>query len=177
MKCALVVASALLAISSTASAGVYVGLGVGTEPAANDELATVATPSGRSVRGLLGFRFANVSVEGAINGFDVLTGLGNHTVYQASAAAKLSLPLGNGFEAFGRGGLEHTQLDLGDDRYNLAGNGWLLGAGFEYRFNTPLISGSIFVDYNVHRASLDDERKNELDATTRMWGLGVTVGL
>lgn len=177
MKRALFVASAVMAISTTASAGVYLGLGVGTEPAANDEFTRVATPSGRSVRGLLGIRFANVSVEGAINGFDVLSGLGDRTAYQASAAAKLSLPLADGFEVFGRGGLEHMQLDLGDERYNLAGNGFVLGGGFEYRFNTPVVSGSVFVDYNLHRDKLDDQRNNQVDATTRMWSLGVTIGL
>ena len=177
MKTALLVATSLMAISSTASAGGYLGLALGTEPASNDELSDIATPSGRSLRGLGGIRFGNVSIEGAVNGFGVLTGRGEQTVYQASAALKLSLPLGNNFEGFGRAGLERTWLSLDDSRYDLSGDGFLIGGGFELRLNAILANASIFVDYTVHRATLEDGRSNELDATTGIWGLGFTVGI
>lgn len=177
MKRALLVASGVMAISTTASAGGYVGLAVGTRPGVNDELAnSVANPQGRSFRGLGGIRFGNVSIEGALNGFGAVTAQdGERNIYQLSAAAKLSLPLGDGFEAFGRAGLEHAWLDLGDDRYNLSGNGFLVGAGFEYRFNLGVANASVFVDYNIHSATLKDQR-DEIEATTGAWGLGATVG-
>lgn len=177
MKTALVLATSLIAFSSTASAGTYLGLALGTKPGVSDDLDRVATPDGRSARFLGGFRFGNVSLEGAINGFGVRTGLGDHTVYQLSAAAKLNLPLADGFELLGRGGLERTSLDLGDDRYNLSGNGFLVGAGFEYRLNLGVTSASIFVDYTIHHATLEDSRPNQIDATSRIWALGFTVGI
>src|ERR1041384_3865498 len=136
MKTALLTAIGVMAISSGASAGGYLGLALGTQPSVNDALDSTATPTGRSLRGLAGIRFGNVSLEGALNGFDVIPRRnGPSTVYQLSAGLKLSIPLGNNFEAFGRAGLERTWLDLSDDVYNLTGDGYLIGAGFEYRLN------------------------------------------
>jgi Outer membrane protein beta-barrel domain len=177
MKTALVLATGLMALSSTASAGTYLGLALGDKPGVSDDLDRVAPPDGHSARLLGGYRFGNVSIEGAINGFGVVTGLGEHTVYQLSAAGKYNLPLGDGFEVLGRAGLEHTALDLGNDRYNLAGNGFLIGAGFEYRLELGVTSASIFVDYTIHHATLEDARPNQIDATSRILALGFTVGL
>jgi len=177
MKSALLVASSIMAISTVASAGGYLGLGLGTQPSVNDETAGIATPSGRSLRGLGGIRFANVSLEGALNGFDVIAKHnGPTTEYQLSAALKLSLPLGNNFEAFGRGGLERTWLNVDDSRLDYTGNGFLVGAGFEYRLNAILASGSLFVDYNFHHTTLENS-VGKLDSTSGVWGIGFTVGI
>ena len=177
MKSALLVATSLLAISTTASAGVYLGLGVGTEPGVNDEMAKTAAPVGRSLRGLGGIRFGKFSIEGALNGFGVVaSNHGDQNVFQLSAAAKYNLPLGNNFEAFGRAGLERTWLNLGDDRYNFSGNGFLVGAGFEYRLDLAITSASLFVDYTIHHATLTDTR-GQVDETSRIWALGFTVGI
>jgi hypothetical protein len=177
MKRALLVASGLLAISvTTASAGGYLGLGLGAQPGVNDELARVAAPIGRSLRGLAGVRFGNVSIEAALNGFGVIAGGGDQNVYQLSGALKLSLPLGNNFEGFGRAGLERTWLNVGDDRYNLTGDGFVVGGGFEYRLNAIVSNASIFVDYNVHHATLSYST-GTVASTPRIWGLGFTVGI
>ncbi len=180
MKCALFVASGVIstgALSTGASAGGYLGLGLGTQPAINDEMTPTATPVGRSLRGLGGARFGNVSIEGALNGFDMIPSRnGPTTMYQLSAALKLNFPLGNNFEAFGRIGLERTWLNLSDSIYDLSGDGFLVGGGFEYRLNAVLTNASIFVDYNVHRATLESQA-NKVDSTTRMFGLGFTVGI
>jgi hypothetical protein len=177
MKTALLVTIGL-AMSSTASAGGYLGLALGTEPAINDQFVTdVAQPVGRSVRGLVGARFGNISLEAAVNGFNVVTKhVGEQTVYQLSGSLKLSLPLGNHFEGFGRVGLERTWLDLQDDTANLSGNGFLVGGGFEYRLDAVLTNASLFVDYNVHHATLDATRFSK-DETTGIWGLGFSVGI
>ena len=177
MNTALLVVTALTAMSSTASAGGYLGLGLGTEPGANTELKFVATPSGRSARALGGVRFGNFAVEGAVNGFGVLTSRGDRNVYQLSAALKLNLPIGSQFEGFGRAGIERTWLNVDDPSYDLRGDGFLIGAGFEYRLNAVLANSSIFVDYTIHRATLEDARSNSVDATSRVWGLGFTIGI
>jgi outer membrane protein with beta-barrel domain len=177
MKSALLVAAGVLGISTAASANTYLGLALGTEPGVNDLMANVATPSGRSLRGLGGIRFGNISIEGALNGFDTITNSGTQTVYQASAALKLSIPFGNNFEGFGRVGLERTWLNLDDPRYNLTGDGFLVGGGFEYRLNAILANASIFVDYTIHHTTLGDMQQSKLDSTSRIWGLGFTVGL
>lgn len=176
MKSAAFVVASLLALSTSASAGGYVGLALGTQPSMNDEFDSVATPFGRSLRGLVGFRFANVSLEGALNGFSVATQRGDQTVYQGSVALKLSIPIGSGFEGFVRGGLERTWLSLDDDTFDFSGDGFLVGGGIEYRLNAILANASIFVDYTYHKATLDNDR-GSVDTTSGMWGLGVTVGL
>lgn len=176
MKSATVVAAALMALSTSASAGGYLGMSLGTQPSVNDEFDSVAKPFGRSLRGLIGFRVANVSIEGALNGFNVATQRGDQTVYQGSVALKLSIPIGSGLEGFVRGGLERTWLSLDDDTYNFTGDGFLIGGGFEFRLNAILANASIFVDYTYHKATLDNDR-GSVDTTSGMWGLGVTVGL
>lgn len=181
MKSALLLATGLMAISTTASAGAsgYLGLGLGTEPGISGDLTTMApnvSPAGRSLRGLGGVRFGKFSIEGALNGFGVATNRGDKTIYQFSVAAKFNLPLGNNFEAFGRAGLERTWLSLDDERYDFTGNGFLVGAGFEYRLTTSVVSNaSIFVDYNIHHATLENPH-GQLGETSRIWALGFTIG-
>jgi opacity protein-like surface antigen len=178
MKRVLLVVCGVMAVSTTASAGGYGGLAVGTQPGVSGEFGdNTATPASKSLRGLGGYRFGNISAEGALNGFTVLTAtLGERSMYQLSAAAKLNLPLDSGFEAFGRAGIEHTWLDLGPEA-EMSGNGFLIGAGVEYRFNLGITTAAVFVDYTIHYAGLRDHRDTEFSATTRMFGLGFTVGL
>ena len=179
MKSALLLATGLLAISSTASAGGYLGLALGTQPGVNDEMAKdVGNPSGRSLRALGGIRFDNnFSIEGALNGFGVIApSRGDQTAYQISVAGKLNLPLGDNFEAFGRLGLERTWLDVGDDRYNWSGNGFLVGGGFAYRLDAVLNHAALFVDYTIDHATVENTRAKR-DETARIWGLGFTIGL
>ncbi|HET7501981.1 MAG TPA: outer membrane beta-barrel protein [Kofleriaceae bacterium] len=172
MKCAIFVAAGL-AISTPALADGYLGLGLGTQPAVNDAMMSTARPDGRSARGLAGVRFGNVSLEGALNGFGVIADR-ERNMYQLSAALKLSIPLGNNFEAFGRGGLERTWLSL--DNRDLAGDGYLFGGGFEYRLSALIANASLFLDYSYHSATLDDVGQ-KIDVTSRFWGLGFTVGI
>jgi hypothetical protein len=160
-----------------AAADTYLGLALGSQPGVNDAMASFSPPSGRSLRGLAGLRFGNVSLEGGLNGFGVIFENQDKTVYQLSAALKLSLPLGNNFEAFGRAGLERTWLNLDDPRNDLMGDGWVAGAGFEYRLNAIVSNASLFADLNVHRVTLEAQDNNKLDTTTRIWSLGFTVGI
>jgi hypothetical protein len=172
-------AAAVLAIApQTAAADGYLGLALGSEPGVNDNLRRYAQPLGRSLRGLAGIRFGNVSIEGALNGFDVVAANTlDRTIYQLSGALKLSIPLGNNFEAFGRAGLERTWLNFDDPNLDLTGDGFLVGAGFEYRLNAILANASLFIDYTVHRTTLESMRNDKVDSTLRIWGLGFTVGI
>ncbi|HEX4419547.1 MAG TPA: outer membrane beta-barrel protein [Kofleriaceae bacterium] len=166
----------LMVISTTASAGGYLGAALGTEPSINDGLHSVAKPFGRSARGLAGIRFGHLSLEGALDGFNVLTQRGNQTVYQGSVALKLNLPIGNNFEGFARGGVERTWLSLDDSKFDFSGNGYQIGAGIEYRLNAILADASIFLDYSFHSATLDNTG-GHIDTSSGMWGLGLTVGI
>lgn len=175
---ALLAAVGCLAISSTASAGPYLGLSLGTSPSMDGKIGSVdADSSGRSLRGLIGMRFMNISAEGALNGFDVATtNYGEHTAYQLSAAVKVSMPIALGFEGFARGGLERTWLSMGNDDLDFSGNGFLLGIGFEYRLDVILASASVFVDYDYHRVTLSNASDSSGE-NIGVWALGFTFGI
>ena len=139
-------------------------------------LQQVAIPTSRSLRGLGGIRFGNVSDEGALNGFGVNANGVDRRVFQLSGALKLSLPLGNDFEGFGRAGIERTWLNVDDERYDLSGNGFQVAAGFEYRLNAVVSNASLFVDYTIHHATLSN-MSGEVSETSRIWALGFTIGI
>jgi hypothetical protein len=168
MKHPLVALGFLAMLTTTASAGGYLGLALGTQPVMNDELEV--TPTGRSIRVLGGGRFGNISIEAALGDFGVTSALGDFNVVQLSAAVKPSFPLGNEFEAFGRAGIERTWVN------DYAGNGFQLGGGFEYRFKLGATGASVFVDYTVHRAGLESPLYQHTE-WSRMWGLGFTLSL
>ena len=161
----------LAASSGVASAGTYLGLGIGTGPEFDSD--TVEFESqGRSGRAILGSRWSKLSVEGSLGKYSLMNAEG----YQASAAGKLNFPLGSGFEVFGKLGAQHTWVRTDDPMYDASGNGYLVGGGFEYRLNLGIGATSIWVDYQYSHADLESERKN-YDLGSRMWTLGLSVGI
>lgn len=176
---ALLLATALVAASATAaSADTYLGLGIGT--AASGHVGTDASSQGndgnRTGKLLLGFRFGNLSVEGGAMRFTQGYRNEAHDGTSLSAALKYSLPLGNGFEVFGRGGLQRT--DLSGMSSDLTGNGWLLGGGFEYRLNLGVTAASLFVDYTHNSTTFQpDPHQPAIDETASMWMAGATLAL
>jgi hypothetical protein len=171
------------AASSTASAGAFIGLGIGTAPATTGEVDHLDfSPDGRSVRVELGYRFGRFSIEGMGSSFDMIRVDGfQYSDTAIAIAAKYNMPLGDRFEAFGRAGLGLTYLSPEDSRLeDYSGKGLLIGGGFEYRLNLGAVSGSVFVDYTIHRSSLTAPSlygDQGLSFMTRTWNLGVTVSL
>lgn len=176
-------------VPSLATAGTYVGIGIGTVPAVSEQTDRLEAGS-RSVRGILGSRVAGyLSLEASVGGFEMLIADGQGALkplgdaYQLAAAAKLSIPLGNNFEIFGKGGVHHTFVSADNPVNDVSGNGILLGAGLEYRLDALLGKASLFVDYQYSRATLGGDedgrfRDNKaFDSNVRMWTAGVTVGI
>ena len=163
-----------------ASAGTYIGLGVGSGANVSDSVDSPYLADGRSAKLAVGFSFGRLAAEGAYSGFGLIRQNGPATgaldSRTLSAALKYNYPLGNNFEVFGRAGLLRTDLtprDVGP--MTTSGDGYLLGAGFEYRL--PAF-GSIFVDYTRDEATFDSSLKGQpLDQTASMWMLGVNVSL
>jgi opacity protein-like surface antigen len=170
------------ATGSAASAGVYLGLGIGT---ALDESSSQTMPvqgNGRGGKLIGGYRFGRLSVEAAASRagvfVDQYTYPGSST--QLSAALKYSYPLGDNFEVFGRGGIEHTWLNLDDAVHsadNADGTGWLLGAGVEYRVSAVLAGGSIFVDYEHVDTSFSNNEMAKFGTSSGVFMAGVTLSL
>jgi opacity protein-like surface antigen len=177
MKRAVLALALVAATSSIASAGRYLGIGVGTNAVTEgkDQLSN----DGRSARLIGGMRWGQLSIEGMFSGYGVAladrSGATPLDAYQVSVAGKYNLPLGNAFEAYGRAGLQHTWVSGEVPIYGASGNGFLLGAGFEYRLKTGIASGSVWVDYQINKAQLTGDRFT-YDATTRQWTLGLSVG-
>jgi len=138
--------------------------------------------TGRSGKLLLGFKFGRLSIEGTAGRYslfvDKLAYAADAT--QLAAALKYSFPLGDNFEAFLRGGLEHTSMttvEASHDGDSADGNGWLLGGGFEYRLNAVIAGGSLFVDYEHVDTKLTTNEMRSFDASSGVWMAGVTLSL
>lgn len=175
----LAIAAVLLAAStSVASAGTYLGIGIGTSADGSLGDSDTVEGAGRSGRLMLGSRFGRLSIEGQASRFDLMfAGGGAYESTQLGAGLKANVPLGNNFELFGKGGVQRTWLNLDGTAYDLAGNGWFLGGGIEYRLDLAVTAASIFVDYQYSSTTLTNERMLEVDGSSGMWTLGATVSL
>ena len=186
MKRALLVGAVLLATTTAASAGTYLGLGIG--PDANVGGTDSLSSGGRSARLLGGYSFGGlkvgaISVEASLTGQSLTYNTNARGMFDAkelAIAGRYSYPLGYHFEVFGKAGLHHTWLThQSSDVYNASGNGFLLGLGVEYRFANmgPVKGPSLFLDYTHYMASLEGDRAMYEGVNVGMWMLGFTVGL
>lgn len=172
------------AASSAASAGTYLGLGIGTTADVGTSN-TTSTPfeqgGGRSERFILGQSFGRLSIEGAGTRYGLLHQRSPYDGTSMAIAAKLTFPLDSHFGVFGRGGVQRTWLSNSDSSANTmsyAGNGWLLGAGFEYHFDAALLGGgALFVDYERANSTFSGETGRPFDSSASMWTLGLTLTL
>lgn len=183
MKRAALAVALVAASSGVAAAGTYVGIGIGTAPVISpSDLENDLDPDGRSLRGTIGHRFGRFAIEASLAKYDFIladNGGGGplYEGYQGTVSAKYGLPLGDGFEVFGRLGLHKQWFGNEQERFDVSGSGLVLGAGFEYRVKAALAGGlSFFVDYQYSRADLTGETFAFGDTSTRMWTLGATIG-
>lgn len=171
---ALVTASA-----SAVSAGGYVAPGVGTSPASSGDLQL--REDGRSMRLQIGYRFGRFSVEGIGAKADLLRMDGAPMNWMTvGVAGRYNHPLGDQFEVFGRAGLQHSSVEQDNYDNSFGGNGFLIGAGMEYRIPTAVVGASIFIDYTIEdtdTTSPQREPSTEWGLTTRVWTLGAIMYL
>ncbi|HTR52927.1 MAG TPA: outer membrane beta-barrel protein [Kofleriaceae bacterium] len=165
----------IAAAAPAASADGYIGLGIGTSPSGQigSDKSSMYTDGSRSWRGTLGYRFGHLSIEGTATAYDQIYRGDTQDADQFAGVLKYSLPLGRGFEAFGRGGLQRTDLSAGT-----SGNGWLVGGGFEFRWHILLTGASAFVEYTHADTTFDvPGTSRTLDGTVGMWTLGLTLSI
>jgi hypothetical protein len=172
------VAAIVMFVSTTASAGTYLGLGIGTGGSVNGDFdqSIGLQQDGRSGRLMVGYAFGRFAVEGLGTSYDLdRATTTTFNVKQAAVAAKYNYPLGDNFEVFGRAGLARTWL-TGDGEFD--GNGYLIGAGFEYRLKLAIAAGTIFIDWTRTTTTLDDGSGAYMYETApSMWTAGLTVSL
>ncbi len=177
-KLGLAIAFGLVAGSATvASAGGYVGLGIGTPVATSGD--TQLQENGRSGRLQLGFSFGRLAVEGLIGRADLAgPSLEPVTFTSLGVAGKYNIALQDSFEVFGRLGWQHTILDSNAPQGSYNGDGVLVGAGVEYKVNLGLAGGSVFLDYTVERADLTNANDpTRFGMTARMFTIGATLSI
>jgi hypothetical protein len=182
MKTAGLAVILVAAASTAASAGTYLGLGLGSSASVGGTdtgSAVFAQGSDRSERFIVGQKFGYISIEGAGTRYGLYHQTTGYDGTAVALAAKLSLPLGNGFDAFGRGGVQRTWLSTDTaNAMEYSGNGWLLGGGFEYHLGVSLLGGgSIFVDYERAKTTFDGQAGRPFDNTVSMWTLGLTLSI
>ncbi len=176
MKIALIVSTLVLG-GGVASAGTYLGLGIGSgiQPSGDGSFSS----SDRTGKLLVGYSFGQIAVEAAAQRGSIVDNGGNgFDLTQLSLTGKYSLPISDGFEAFGRGGLERTTLGSQQGVVSdMAGSGFLVGAGIEYKLKLPVTSASIFLDYNFARTSINGGNLTAAQTLdTHGFTLGATIG-
>lgn len=156
MRRSVLVLVLLAAFATTASAGVYVGAGIGTGGYVNGDFDSKIglEKDGRSLRLFGGYQFGKISVELIGMGWDLHRSTTVFQVRQLAIAGKYSFPIGYNFELFPRVGVLHTWF-TGDGAFE--GNGVLLGGGVEYRIKGVLAGMSVFVDYTQEIFGVWDE--------------------
>ena len=170
------VALVLAVTASGASAGTYLGLGVGTSADVGLQSSAMTGDSDHSGRLIIGSRFGRWSIEGDGTRFGAVSGIGKWDGTQLAAALKLDVPLAEHLFVFAKGGLERTWLSSNTTQRELSGNGWLLGAGLEYRLDLLVTGASVFFDYNRSSTTFQvNDTMQKLDGTASMWTLGLTL--
>ena len=147
----------ILLAASTAHAGGYIGLGIGDGIATSGDFQYNA--DGRTAKLIGGFAFGKLAVEGSAQRAGVAWPGSAVTLSmtQLGVAGKYSYPLSDGFELYGKLGLNHISLSanggytqVGSDG---SGSGILAGAGVEYRSKLPV---TFWLDYTLTNASIVD---------------------
>lgn len=176
-----VVAAVIAASASVASAGTYLGAGIGTSASLGGTQTRYA-PDGRSGRLILGFGFGRIGVEANATRYGLDNAGVSWDATSIAAALRVGFPLGNNFEVFGRGGLQRTWLSANSGTMpQPSGNGWLLGVGAAYNVNLGITGASIFVDYTHNQTGFSfTDAHNQMakfDQSAGMWTLGLTLSI
>lgn len=172
MKSLPVVALLLAATASSAHAGGYIGLGIGDGIATTGDLDFSA--EGRTFKLIGGFAFGKLAVEGSAQRADTLMVAAGraYTFTQLGVAGKYSYPLSDGFELYGKLGLNRLSLSPKADGLEGSGSGILAGGGVEYRSKLPV---TFWLDYTLTNA--DVTMGADYALTTRQWMIGASLGL
>ncbi|HSD90393.1 MAG TPA: outer membrane beta-barrel protein [Kofleriaceae bacterium] len=185
MKTASLLSTALvLGLSAgSAFAGGFVGLGIGSPSKLelDDNLGAFAS-DGRSGKLFGGYRFpvqtGYIAVEGSYTGFGLMRNGNTFDGRTLGLAAKYNHKLSDGFELFGRLGVQQTSLDASTGSFTFDGTGLLVGAGAEYHLPIKLpVDSAIYIDGTYSSFDLARSDNNaEHSANDLVFSLGVVVG-
>ena len=157
---------------SAASAGSYLSLGVGGDPAVHGDMRMAASGEGDGANGrlALGFGVSRLAIEGSLSRF----ALGSSTGTAAGAHLRLRFPVQGGFGIFARVGMERVWLGSDLPTMDSTADGIVGGLGLEYRLSAPLLGEAGIW------AEVSDDRLDTGGGHTggvRLWTAGLIVGL
>jgi len=175
----------LLGLSSSAFAGGYLSLGVGSDAEIGGDLGGMYDAQGRDTARLaIGQRTGPIAIEASVFGTGLNTAAGAESDSDAislGVGLKYYFGITGPIEGYGHGGL--TKTWLGADKSvgggaDMEGRGYLLGAGLQYSFRLmPLGEAAIWLDYTRQSMSLHDSDLATVDGNVNMLTVGVSVGL
>jgi hypothetical protein len=171
LRRALLTASLLAATATTASAGSYLSLGLGGDPAIQGDLRGAAGGEGEGGNGrlALGQRFGRLALEGSLSRY----GISDTEATAAGVHLRLTVPIDGGFGAYLRGGLEYVWLGDAGPSGDTSGDGVVGGVGLEYRLEAPVLGeASIWGEVSEDRWTTDVG-----EGGARLWTLGFSIGI
>ncbi|MEO6775395.1 MAG: outer membrane beta-barrel protein [Kofleriaceae bacterium] len=176
---ALLVAALVTVTGTAATAGTYLGVGIGTGASVGDSANRSYKADGRSARVALGYRIGPFSIEGMFSGYgyQVANGPGTGLTDSRSVqlAAKYNFALADHFELFGRLGLLRTDLTARDTGASIEGDGYTASVGVEYRLDLALTGLGLYMDWTRNQASFDNADGSKVDQSASMWTLGANL--
>lgn len=175
----------VLAISSSAYAGGYLAVGVGSDADIGGDLGGMYSAKGSDHGRLaIGQRTGPLAIEASIfgTGLAPVTGAdGDYSAISLGVDLKYYFNLTGPIEAYGRGGLTKTWLGAdgsGTFGSDMSGRGYALGAGLQYTFRwLPLGEAAVWVDYTHHSVSLHDSDLAVVDGNVKLLTVGLSIGL
>lgn len=177
-------AALVLGISSSAHAGGYLAVGVGSDADIEGDLGSMYNAQGSDAARLaIGQRTGPVAIEASIfgTGLNSVSGAeGDFSAISLGVDVKYFFSLTGPLEAYGRGGLNKTWLgaDHGVDGADLEGRGYSLGAGLQYSFRwLPLGEAAVWLDYSLQSLRLHDSNLAAVDGNVKLLTVGLSIGL
>ncbi|MCX5747935.1 MAG: hypothetical protein NT062_36185 [Proteobacteria bacterium] len=186
MKLASLVSATLIVagLGGSTFAGGFVGLGVSSPSkiSLDDGLGSFSS-DGRSGKLFGGYSYplatGRIAAEVAYTGFDAYRNGNQFAGHVLSLAGRYNHRLTDGFEVFGRLGVQQSTMDA--NTVSFQGTGPVVGGGFEYHPPFKLgVDAAVYVDGNYTSTTLDraDGRgqTSTVDSSDLLFSLGVVVG-
>lgn len=169
------------ATAATASAGGYVGLGIGN--GANSSGGLSVHPAGRTFRLMGGYEIGRdvlhgrFAVEALGTRYDMVREDGHeYTGTTLALAGRYNFGLGYNFYLYARLGIQYTTLEPKVYEEPRSGIGVLFAPGVEYRIPIGAMALAFFIDGTVTHASMSDPSIPNSpavgDLTSTYWTLG-----
>lgn len=181
----LVMGFVAVAAPTSASAGGYIGLGVGANAKLHGDFSDhFTTTDTTAARITIGKRTGPLAIEGSffgtqLNSVTARIAGAETSVVSAQVGLKYHFTLQSRLEAYIGGGLNKTWISDEDSDFmdeGFSGNGYSASVGLQYNLEAVLTRASIWLDYTHAQSTLTHASRAELDGGTRTLSIGLNLG-